>query len=37
MKGWVLVEPECVVDYGQLMGWIQRAVKFVGKVPAKEK
>ena len=37
MKGWVLVEPEGVEDDDQLSGWIQRAVKFVGKLPAKEK
>ena len=37
MKGWVLVEPEGVEDDDQLKDWIQRAVKFVGKLPAKEK
>jgi hypothetical protein len=37
MKGWVLVEPGGVEDDDQLSGWIQRAVKFVGKLPAKEK
>ena len=37
MKNWVLVEPEGVEDDEQLSGWIQRAVKFVGKLPAKEK
>jgi TfoX/Sxy family transcriptional regulator of competence genes len=36
MKGWVLVEPEGVTGDDQLKGWIQRAVKFVGKLPAKE-
>jgi TfoX/Sxy family transcriptional regulator of competence genes len=35
MKGWVLVAPEAVEDDEQLSGWIQRAVKFVGKLPAK--
>ena len=35
MKGWVLVQPEGVKDDDQLKGWIQRAVKFVGKLPAK--
>ena len=35
MKGWVLVEPEGVEDDEQLKGWVQRAVKFVGKLPAK--
>ena len=37
MKGWVLVEPEAVEDDGQVKAWIQRAVKFVSKLPAKEK
>src|SRR5205814_8454139 len=32
MKGWVLVEPEAVEDDGQVKAWIQRAVKFVGKL-----
>jgi TfoX/Sxy family transcriptional regulator of competence genes len=35
MKGWVLVEPQGVEDDDQLGGWIQRAVKFVVKLPAK--
>jgi TfoX/Sxy family transcriptional regulator of competence genes len=35
MKGWVLVEPKGVVDDEQLNGWIQRALRFVGKLPAK--
>jgi hypothetical protein len=35
MKGWVLVEPEGVTDDDQLSAWIQRAVKFVGRLPAK--
>src|SRR5215813_12939128 len=35
MKGWVLVEPEGVTGDDQLKDWIQRAVKFVGKLPAK--
>src|SRR6516162_9470559 len=35
MKGWVLVEPEGVEGDDQLAGWIQRAVKFVGNLPAK--
>ena len=35
MKGWVLVEPEGVEGDDQLKGWIQRAVKFVGKMPGK--
>ena len=37
MKGWVLVEPEGVEDDDQLKGWIERAVKFVRTLPAKEK
>jgi TfoX/Sxy family transcriptional regulator of competence genes len=36
MKGWVLVGTEGVEDDEQLKGWIQRAVKFVGKLPRKE-
>jgi len=36
MKGWVLVAPEGVEADEELSGWIQRAVKFVGKLPAKE-
>src|SRR5262245_44858222 len=35
MKGWVLVEPEGVAGEVQLKDWIQRAAKFVGKLPAK--
>jgi hypothetical protein len=35
MKGRVLVEPEGVEDDEQLKGWIQQAVKFVGKLPGK--
>jgi len=35
MKGWVLVEPQGVVDDEQLGEWIQRALKFVGRLPAK--
>ena len=37
MRNWVLVGPEGVQNDEQLSGWIQRAVKFVGKLPAKEK
>ena len=36
MKGWVLVGPEGVEDDEQVKGWLLRAVKFVGKLPAKE-
>ena len=35
MKGWVLVEPEGVEDDKQLKDWIQKAVKFVGKLAGK--
>jgi TfoX/Sxy family transcriptional regulator of competence genes len=35
MKGWVLVGPAGVEDDDQLAAWIQRAVKFVGALPAK--
>ena len=37
MKGWVLVEPEGVEDDEQLTDWIERAMKFVRTLPAKEK
>jgi hypothetical protein len=37
MKGWVVVCPEGVQSDDQLKGWVQRAVKFVSKLPAKEK
>jgi TfoX/Sxy family transcriptional regulator of competence genes len=35
MKGWVLVAQEGVEDDGPVKAWIQRAVKFVGKLPEK--
>ena len=35
MKGWVVVAPEGIYDDDQLSQWIQRAVKFVGKLPGK--
>lgn len=35
MKGWVVVGLEGVQNEDQLQGWVQRAVKFVGKLPAK--
>jgi TfoX/Sxy family transcriptional regulator of competence genes len=35
MKGWVLVEPEAIQDDDQLKDWIQWALAFVGKLPAK--
>jgi hypothetical protein len=37
MRNWVLVEPGGVESDGRLKGWIDRAAKFVGKLPAKEK
>ena len=37
MKGWVLFTPEGVGADDELSGWVQRAVKFVGKLAAKEK
>ena len=36
MRGWVVVSLEGVQNDDQLKGWIERAVKFVGKLPAKE-
>src|SRR5260370_3770818 len=36
MKGWVLVEPEGVEGDDQLSGWIERATKFVRKLPGKK-
>jgi len=35
MKGWVLVGPEGVESDDLLKDWIQRAIKVVGKLPAK--
>lgn len=35
MRGWVVVEPGGVQTEEQLKDWIGRAVKFVGKLPAK--
>ena len=35
MKGWVMVEPEGIEGDEELSAWIQRSVKFVGKLPAK--
>ena len=36
MKGWLVVSLEGVQSDDHLKCWIQRAVKFVGKLPAKE-
>lgn len=35
MKGWVMVAAEGVVEEDAVKKWVQRAVKFVGKLPAK--
>ena len=35
MKGWVVVSLDGVQNGGQLKGWLQRAMKFMGKLPAK--
>jgi hypothetical protein len=35
MKGWVLVEPAAIEGDEKLNTWVQRAIKFVGKLPAK--
>jgi hypothetical protein len=35
MKGWVVVGSEGVQSDDQLRGWVRRAVRFVGKLPAK--
>ncbi len=35
MKGWVLVGPKGLEDTDQLKEWIERATKFVGKLPKK--
>jgi TfoX/Sxy family transcriptional regulator of competence genes len=35
MKGWVLVEPAGIEGDDELKVWIQRAVRFVGKLSAK--
>lgn len=35
MKGWIMVEAEGVADGAAVKEWVQRATKFVGKLPAK--
>lgn len=35
MKGWIVVGLEGVQDDDQLHDWIQRAIRFVGTLPAK--
>lgn len=35
MKGWAMVTPAGIEDDDQLKAWIQRSIKFVGKLPGK--
>jgi hypothetical protein len=35
MRNWIAVEPRGVEDHGRLKGWVERAVKFVRKLPKK--
>jgi hypothetical protein len=35
MKGWVLVDPEGIEGDKELRGWIQRAITFIAKLPAR--
>ena len=35
MKGWVMVEPEGAAEAGAVAAWVRRALKFVGRMPAK--
>jgi hypothetical protein len=35
MKGWVLVDPQGIEGDDDLSGWIERAMKFVGKLAGK--
>ncbi len=35
MKGWVMVAADGVADINDVKKWVQWAVKFVGKLPAK--
>lgn len=35
MKGWIMVAAEGVESDDEVKGWVQRAVKFVGKLEAK--
>jgi hypothetical protein len=35
MKGWAMIEPDGVADESAAKGRVQRAVKFVAKLPAK--
>jgi TfoX/Sxy family transcriptional regulator of competence genes len=35
LKGWIMVEPEGVSDDDAVKDWVQRALTFVAKLPAK--
>lgn len=35
MRGWVLVDPEGIEGDDRMSDWIQRAIEFVAKLPAK--
>jgi len=35
MKGWIMVEPDGLENDRQLVRWIEPAVEFVGRMPAK--
>lgn len=35
MRNWVAIEPDGVADDEAVKGWVQRAVKFVAKLPAR--
>lgn len=35
MKGWIMVEPDGIENDDQLVGWIQRAIDFVGRLAKK--
>jgi hypothetical protein len=35
MKGWVLIESEGVQDETAVNAWVERAIEFVRKLPAK--
>ena len=35
MKGWIMVAAAGVADVATVSGWVQKAIQFVGKLPAK--
>ena len=35
MKGWIMVQPDGVAGEIAVKEWVKRAIKFVGKLPAK--